>query len=128
MRPIAAIALALVLPASPTLAGPDMECPGGSQIEIGACVHATLERVDAAVGQAYGFARDAAAELDQVTGREVAVPALAAAQAAWSAYRDAECDFAGAMFGGGSGTGIGIEACRVTLGRARVEALLAAAR
>lgn len=126
MSPVLPFVL-LVLP-SAALADPAMECPGGSQIEIGACVSATLAAVDGALDQALGFARASAAELDRETGRAMALPALEAAQAAWSAYRDAQCDFVGAGFGGGSGTGIAITGCRVTLGRARVEELLTAVR
>ncbi len=105
-----------------------MECPGSSQIEIGACVHETLGRVDAAVDAALGFAMTSAVELDRITGRSVAEPALTAGQAAWAGYRDAHCAFVGATYGGGSGTGIAIESCRIMLGRARVEDLLTYAR
>jgi uncharacterized protein YecT (DUF1311 family) len=114
----------MVIGAGPSVAGPDMECTGSSQVEIGDCVVDTLERVDAVIEQAYGFAMDAALELDSITGRVVAVPALEAGQAAWSAYRDAHCAFVGETFGGGSGTGIGIGSCRIVLGRGRVETLL----
>ncbi|MEM1353127.1 MAG: lysozyme inhibitor LprI family protein, partial [Pseudomonadota bacterium] len=71
--------------------------------------------LDAALAQA--------TELDEITGREVAVPALLASQAAWEAFREAECDYAGALFGGGSGTGIGITSCRIELTRARTREL-----
>ena len=119
----------LVLPflLAPSLAAADpaLECNTGvsSQVEIADCVAETEARVDAAVEAAYGFAMTSATDLDEVTGREVAVPALEAAQAAWTAYRDAQCEFAGATFGGGSGTGIAIRSCRVELGRARVTEL-----
>ena len=72
---------------------------------------------------ALGFVRSSAEELDQITGRTVAVPALEASQASWEAYRDAECAYAGALFGGGSGTGIEITSCRIELTRARTNAL-----
>ena len=119
----------LVLPflLAPSLAAADpaLECNTGasSQVEIADCVAETEARVDAAVEAAYGFAMTSATDLDEVTGREVAVPALEAAQAAWTAFRDAQCEFAGATFGGGSGTGIAIRSCRIDLGRARVEEL-----
>ena len=105
-------------------ADPATECGGGSQIEIGACVAETLDRVDATVGIYLGFAMNSAKELDGVTGRNVAVPALEAGQAAWSAYRDAHCDYVGATFGGGSGTGIGINSCKIELGRDRANELM----
>ncbi len=106
-------------------ADPTLECPdAGSQVEIGACVGDMENRVNAALDVAYGFAVQAATQLDDVTERVVALPAIEASQAAWLAYRDAHCDAVGAMFGGGSGTGIGITACRIDLGRARVDELL----
>ena len=114
----------LLLIPSLAAADPVLECDGASQVEIGACVQGQLEAVDRAVETALGFARASAAELDAVTERTEAVPALEAAQSAWTAYRDAQCDYAGALFGGGSGTGIGIAGCRIELGRARVAELL----
>jgi uncharacterized protein YecT (DUF1311 family) len=118
----------LLLPLVPALAGADpaFECNTGasSQVEIGACVAETEARVDAAVEAALGFAMTSATDLDEITGREVAAPALEASQSAWVAYRDAHCEFAGATFGGGSGTGIAIGSCRIELGRTRVAELL----
>lgn len=108
----------------PALADPATECGGSSQVEIGNCVADTLQRVDATVETYLGFATRAAEELDQATGRKLAVPALEASQTAWSAYRDAHCDYVGATFGGGSGTGIGIDSCRIELGRARAADLM----
>ena len=119
--------LSAILLLAPSLANADpaLECNTGvsSQVEIAACVAETEARVDAAVEAAYGFAMTSATDLDEITGREVAVPALEAAQGAWAAYRDAQCEFAGATFGGGSGTGIAIRSCRIDLGRARVAEL-----
>ncbi|MCT8160008.1 lysozyme inhibitor LprI family protein [Pseudoruegeria sp. SHC-113] len=111
----------LTLPAS---ADPATECGGGSQVEIGACVADTLQRVDATIDIYLGFAKSSAEELDEVTGRKVAAPALEVSQAAWVAYRDAHCEYIGATFGGGSGTGIGINSCRIELGRDRAKDLL----
>jgi uncharacterized protein YecT (DUF1311 family) len=108
-------------------ADPSLECNEGasSQVEIADCMAATEARVDASLETALSFASASATDLDEVTGREVALPALEAAQAAWAAYRDAQCEFVGATFGGGSGTGIAIRGCRIELGRARVTELLA---
>ncbi|MEX0351029.1 MAG: lysozyme inhibitor LprI family protein [Paracoccaceae bacterium] len=108
----------------PAFADPTMECDEPSQVEIAECVSATLDRVDGAVLAALGLARNAMAELDRVTGREVAAPALEQSQTAWAAFRDAQCEAVGASYGGGSGTGIAITACRIELGRARVTKLL----
>jgi len=105
-------------------ADPATECGGSSQVDIGACVADTLQRVDATIDTYLGFAMRSAEELDEVTARPVTVPALEAAQAAWTAYRDAHCDYVGATFGGGSGTGIGINSCKIVLGRERAEELM----
>ena len=119
----------LAIQAGPGAADPTMECSGfGSQVEIGRCVSDALTRVDAAIETAFEFANRAAEELDQITERSVAVPALAQGQQAWSDYRDAHCEYVGATFGGGSGTGIAITACRVTLGRERLDQLMRFAR
>ena len=113
----------------PALADPSMECAdAASQVEIGACVSDMETRVDAALSTALGFAMSSARELDEITARSVAVPALEASQSAWEAYRAAHSDYIGSTFGGGSGTGIAITSWRVVLGRARVEALMAQAR
>lgn len=119
----APLLLSLCLPLA-ALADPASECGGSSQVEIGACVSDTLTRVDATVELYLGFAMAAAQELDEVTGRKVAAPALTASQDAWTAYRDAHCEYVGATFGGGSGTGIGINSCRIELGRDRAKDLM----
>ncbi len=122
--------LAVLTAAGLAAADPVLECNTGvsSQVEIGNCVAETEARVEAAVEAALGFAMASATDLDEITGREVAVPALEAAQAAWTTYRDAQCEAVGAGFGGGSGTGIAIGACRVDLGRARAAELMRSAQ
>lgn len=119
----APLLLSLCLPLA-AVADPASECGGSSQVEIGACVSDTLTRVDATVELYLGFAMAAAQELDEVTGRKVAAPALTVSQDAWAAYRDAHCEYVGATFGGGSGTGIGINSCRIELGRDRARDLM----
>lgn len=118
-------ALVLAAPAGGR-ADPTQECGIGlgSQVEIGDCLAATEARVDETVAQALGFAMEGAKALDAETGRPGAVPALEAGQAAWTAFRDAHCAFVGATFGGGSGTGAAIRACRIDLGRERVGVLM----
>jgi len=107
-------------------ADPTLECSlnSGSQIEVGDCVARTDERVEKALGFALEQAMLSAKDLDQVTGRQVAVPALNQGQAAWETYRAAHCTYAGATYGGGSGAGIATRSCWVTLGRTRVEQLM----
>ncbi|ANT62313.1 hypothetical protein AYJ57_18000 [Salipiger sp. CCB-MM3] len=128
MRCVAlSVVLALGLPIA-AVADPATECGGSSQIEIGECVTDALERVDAALDVYLRSAMISAEELDDVTGRTVAVPALGASQATWSEYRDAQCEYVGATFGGGSGTAIGINSCRIELGRERAIELMRYAR
>lgn len=121
-----ALVLVLLLPAGPALADPTMECSlaATSQVETRDCLARVEETVDGALAVALSFAESSAGELDAVTGRAVAAPALATAQAAWSAYRDAQCAFVAAGFGGGSGAGIAERDCRITLGRARTDELM----
>ena len=115
-----------MLAASPALADPSMECSvtTESQVETGNCVGAIGETVDKTVELAFGFAMDSAKELDTTTGRDTASKALNASQQAWSGYRDAHCDYVGSTYGGGSGTGIAIQSCRIELGRQRVSDLM----
>jgi uncharacterized protein YecT (DUF1311 family) len=123
-----AVVLGLCAVAHPAVsqADPSLECSLdlGSQVEIADCVAQAEATVDRTVDLALGFARTAAKDLDEVTGRSVALPALEEAQSAWATYRDTHCDFVGATYGGGSGTGIAIRSCRVDLGRARVTELM----
>ncbi len=114
--------------AAPTLAwaDPSLECSldSSSQVETGNCVGDMETRSQQAMELALSFAMDAATELDDVTGREMAKPALTAGQQAWESYRDAHCEFVGTTFGGGSGTGIAISSCQVELNRARTSDLM----
>lgn len=123
-RKIAAAVLIATCAPGAGFADPATECGGSSQVEIGACVAETLQRVDETVDIYLGFAMRSAEELDNATGRAVTAAALGAAQQAWLAYRDAHCDYVGATFGGGSGTGIGIDSCKIELGRDRAEDLM----
>jgi uncharacterized protein YecT (DUF1311 family) len=124
------LAPALALCAGAAAADASFECSMnlGSQVEIGGCVSDVLATVDRTLAAALEMAKASAAELDGITGRAVAVPALEASQAAWEAYRDAQCEYVGSTFGGGSGTGIAITSCRVDLGRGRVDELMALVR
>ncbi|MCA0043839.1 lysozyme inhibitor LprI family protein [Celeribacter litoreus] len=114
------LALVLMFPTA-ALADPSLECSLdlGSQVEIAGCVGEAEDKATRAMELMLGFARASAQDLDTQTGRDVALPALEASQSAWEAYRDAQCDYVGAGFGGGSGTGIAIRSCKVELTRAR---------
>lgn len=122
--------IAGLIVASPALlmADPSSECgiANSSQIEIGDCLKVTEKQVQGAIDQALKFARDSAVKLDDVTGRAKSAKALDAAQSVWTKYRDAQCDFVGTTYGGGSGTGIAIQSCRIELGRLRERELMSA--
>ena len=122
----AVVALALGYAGTGAYADPAAECGvhAVSQVEIGNCLKGVESDVDATVKQALGFAMTSARSLDKETGRDSSTPALTAAQAAWESYRDAHCAFVGTTFGGGSGTGIAIQSCRIELGRARARQLM----
>ncbi|MDE0588349.1 DUF1311 domain-containing protein [Halocynthiibacter sp. C4] len=116
----------LISVTAPSWADPSLECSASasSQVEIGNCVSRQLEQVNKALAIALDIASGSAKELDEVTGREIAYPALTKSQDAWEAHRKAHCDFVGSTFGGGSGAGIAIASCQIELGRDRVKALL----
>ncbi len=120
--------LAMLFGASPftVAADPSLECSTGlgSQVEIMNCLAETEVKVDKAIDLAFGFALNTAKELDEITGREVAVSTLELGQSSWSTFREAHCEHVGSTFGGGSGTGIAIRSCRVELGRERTTELL----
>ncbi len=125
MKRYAGLILAITV-AGVVQAGPVMECSNqaSDQIEVGKCLAGVEKDVDNTIGTALGFAMTSAKALDTITRRDVAVPALTAGQAAWVTYRDQHCEFVGATFGGGSGTGAAIRGCRIELGRTRVDVLL----
>lgn len=111
-------------------ADPSLECSiaSGSQVETGTCLEAMTKSADAAMEAALVFARNSAKALDEATGRTVVIPALEAGQTAWSQYRDKHCEYVGSTFGGGSGTGIAIQSCRIELTRQRTTELMQFAR
>lgn len=119
-------AAALILSAFPASADPVLECSfdSGSQVETSGCMQRVEERANFALEIALQSARESARELDEITGRTAAEPALDASQKSWLAYRQSQCDYKGAMFGGGSGTGIAIRGCHIRLTRQRTETLL----
>lgn len=119
------VAVAAVAVAIPLQADPSLECSfiGDSQVEIADCLAETEERANAAMELVLGYVQDAAFDLDETTGKKVALPALEAAQDAWLAYREKNCAHRGALYGGGSGTGIAIRSCQIEVTRARTAEL-----
>ncbi len=107
-------------------ADPYMECSiqNESQVETGQCLSVVEKNANAALEEIFNIAMGPATELDNVTGRDVAVPSLKIGQNAWLEYRDKHCEYVGATFGGGSGTGIAILSCRIELARERSDELM----
>jgi uncharacterized protein YecT (DUF1311 family) len=93
------------------------------QVEVRACLEHARERSDRAMEAALALARETAADLDQVTGRSVAVPALDASQQDWRTFQDANCGLRAALAAGGSGAGIFELNCRITMARQRADEL-----
>lgn len=129
IRCIALFLALLLLPIS-VGADPSLECSvnAGSQVETGQCLQETAKAAEAALAIILDISRDAARELDSITERDVALPALNTSQTEWEAYRDAQCLYAGSLFGGGSGTGIEIQSCQIEMTRARMRDLQAMLR
>jgi uncharacterized protein YecT (DUF1311 family) len=117
----------VILGLLPTLsaADPSFECSmkASSQLETANCLQAVEETVEMTLEATLKLAAASARDLDGITGRALAVPALERSQKSWAQYREEQCNFVGTMFGGGSGTGIAIRSCRIELGRARVKQL-----
>jgi len=111
---------------TPVKADPYMECSiqNESQVETDQCLSVVEKNANAALEEIFSIAMGPATELDNVTGRDVAVPSLKIGQNAWLEYRDKHCEYVGATFGGGSGTGIAILSCRIELARERSDELM----
>ncbi|SDZ04584.1 Uncharacterized conserved protein YecT, DUF1311 family [Jannaschia faecimaris] len=80
----------------------------GSNVGYGFCLRAELTFWDAELNRVYGVLIDLTeaqdAELKSYGSAAPAMtPALRAAQRAWIAWRDAQCDFIRTTFGGGTG-------------------------
>ncbi len=94
-----------------------------SEVEVGNCLVQVGRNMEILIDESLARALKTATRLDEDSERPMAVEALKAAQAAWQAYRDAQCEYVGATYGGGSGTGNAILSCRVELDRARLAEL-----
>ncbi|HET6319694.1 MAG TPA: lysozyme inhibitor LprI family protein [Chloroflexota bacterium] len=117
----------LIVP--PTLADPVGECQAATttQVETGQCLTDTLGAAEQVLGSALERAQKKADELDQVTGRVVARPALDKAQAEWETYRTTNCAVRAAFAGGASGSGQFVTSCEIMMTRARTDELYALA-
>jgi len=107
------------------IADPMSECwVGNGKQEAEVCLGTVEDNADAALEVILGQAMDAAKKFDDLTApRRDVVPALKAAQEAWAQYRDKHCEYVGANWGGGSGTGMAISNCRIEHARKRFDEL-----
>lgn len=106
-------------------ADPLGECwvQASDQLEVRACLESTHEISARAMEAALALATEAAAELDRITGRVEAVPALEASQQRWQVFRDDNCALRAALAAGGSGAGTFALSCEITMARERADEL-----
>jgi uncharacterized protein YecT (DUF1311 family) len=123
------LAAALLVPASAASADPVGECQAltTNQVETGQCLQTDLGAADHVMATALDALLQKADELDQVTGRPEARPAVEASQVQWQAYRMANCAVPFALAAGASGAGQFQLGCMVTMARARAAELRALA-
>jgi uncharacterized protein YecT (DUF1311 family) len=128
VRALFALAPVLTAAAMSTSAAADpiLECRvlAGDDIALAECLRTQLDISSRAMTEAQELARGAASQLDERTGTEGTVLGLEAAQQAWEAYRDVECQTI-ALFAGGGGTAEAAQlACEIRLTRARTDGML----
>jgi uncharacterized protein YecT (DUF1311 family) len=105
-------------------AQPDIDCAEArTQMEMNLCAGEEYRRADAELNRVWPQALGRARALDKDSGRREAENRLRAAQRAWIAYRDAQCDVAGLDALGGSLEPMLIESCRTDLTRRRTNEL-----
>ncbi|WP_228408750.1 lysozyme inhibitor LprI family protein [Profundibacter amoris] len=99
-----------------------MERTNGGQSTAGmvACMGAELEAWDQRLNAAYAelMAREKAEDKEMADLGSAAPkqsPALLDMQRKWIAYRDARCNYIGAQWGGGSGTGPAVQGCHMVM-------------
>lgn len=127
---LAASACLLAAPAAAQIvASPDCAAPDLAPPEIAACAEEVFLAAEAELDATYRLAFTRAQAFDAETaaqGLETALTleeGLRAAQEAWLAYRDAECDAEAALLRGGTGAPAAGTVCRARLNLARTEAL-----
>ncbi len=108
----------LVTPGATTAAqNPEGKCDG-TNLEISICLDAAYKAADAELNAAYQQALKRAA---QYSGTDVGK--LRAAERAWIAYRDADCEAERGLWGRGSGGPNAYAMCRIALTMERTEHL-----
>jgi uncharacterized protein YecT (DUF1311 family) len=122
---VAVGALAALIPGPAAQASSVGECQAVSanQVAVTQCLQTTLSSADQVMGTALERLLKRADELDGVTGRVVARPAVEQSQVEWQAFRDANCAVPAALSGGASGSGQFQLGCMITMSRARANEL-----
>ncbi|KGM33283.1 lysozyme inhibitor LprI family protein [Inquilinus limosus] len=113
----ALIASAILLAALPAAAQQD--CPDDSQAGLNQCAGDAYKKADAALNAAYKQV------MARLKDSEAAAKSLVAAQRAWIAYRDAECDFMSSGVEGGSARPMIVAQCLEQLTTRRADDLKA---
>ena len=128
MRPVHALTSMLTAAAmsASASANPILECRAlaGDDLALEECLRTQSDISSRAMTEAQELARGAARQLDERTGTEGAVLGLEAAQQAWEAYRDVECQTIALFAGGGTAVEAAQLACDIRLTRARTDAML----
>jgi uncharacterized protein YecT (DUF1311 family) len=116
-------ALAAAALSASASADPILECRAlaGDDLALEECLQTQLDISSRAMTEAQELARGAARQLDERTGTEGAVLGVEAAQQAWEAYRDVECQTIALFTDGGTAAQL---ACDIRLTRARTDAML----
>ena len=122
---LVAVGFLLLVSAPTALANPVGECQAAmsTQVAVNQCLQNTLAAAQHVLDIALTNAQEKADELDAVTGRTEARPALDQAQTDWQTFRDSNCAVRGAFAGGASGSGQFIAGCAITMTRARADEL-----
>jgi len=105
---------------------PDIDCDSPmTQGEMNICASRDYETADAELNTQYQSVRKVLAERDSSAGEDGAgaVKALLAAQRAWIAYRDANCEAVGFQARGGSMEPLLVSSCLADMSRKRTEEL-----
>jgi uncharacterized protein YecT (DUF1311 family) len=105
---------------------PDIDCDSPmTQAEMNICAARDYETADAELNTQYQSVRKVLEERDSSAGEdgEGAVKALLAAQRAWIAYRDANCEAVGFQARGGSMEPLLVSSCLADMSRKRTEEL-----
>ncbi len=117
--------IGLTLPFVTQAAGPIDECYKNAQTSsaMRECLKLELYETRAEYRQVLEKVTAQASELDRVTGKRIAQPALDKANLSFDRYVADQCTFDEAMMGSGTGAGSANLSCQINLLRVRMGAL-----